>query len=260
MGSIPIAHPKKNEAILSDLIGHPIQKILKMFLKKNVKIDTLKCISLNKNCSRGVAQLVAHSLWERGVVSSSLAAPTIIFFQKISLIFRIFMKKISTLFICLAFLPSSLIHPASSENPKKFIRSLSSFGHQTSIKPPHTPKTYSARRKNGNRYLIKTQKKNLRPQAFADEKNLSNRLLNMFPDPKPIWQRFVTESGLTKSFAHQKMGTGSIKRLVHQAIENFDPLKNRSKLTLNQYREIILSHEPAIVACILNSRLTTEPL
>lgn len=28
--------------------------------------------------NRGVAQLVAHSLWERGVVSSSLAAPTII--------------------------------------------------------------------------------------------------------------------------------------------------------------------------------------
>lgn len=27
--------------------------------------------------SRGVAQLVAYSLWERGVVSSSLAAPTI---------------------------------------------------------------------------------------------------------------------------------------------------------------------------------------
>lgn len=26
---------------------------------------------------RGVAQLVAHSLWERGVASSSLAAPTI---------------------------------------------------------------------------------------------------------------------------------------------------------------------------------------
>lgn len=26
---------------------------------------------------RGVAQLVAHSLWERGVVSSSLATPTI---------------------------------------------------------------------------------------------------------------------------------------------------------------------------------------
>ncbi len=25
---------------------------------------------------RGMAQLVAHSLWERGVVSSSLAAPT----------------------------------------------------------------------------------------------------------------------------------------------------------------------------------------
>ncbi len=25
---------------------------------------------------RGVAQLVAYSLWERGVVSSSLAAPT----------------------------------------------------------------------------------------------------------------------------------------------------------------------------------------
>ncbi len=30
---------------------------------------------LLKDC-RGVAQLVAHSLWERGVVSSSLAAPT----------------------------------------------------------------------------------------------------------------------------------------------------------------------------------------
>ncbi len=29
------------------------------------------------NFSRGVAQLVAHSLWERGVASSSLAAPTI---------------------------------------------------------------------------------------------------------------------------------------------------------------------------------------
>lgn len=27
---------------------------------------------------RGVAQLVAHSLWERGVVSSSLATPTIL--------------------------------------------------------------------------------------------------------------------------------------------------------------------------------------
>lgn len=29
--------------------------------------------------SRGVAQLVAHSLWERGVVSSSLTTPTIFF-------------------------------------------------------------------------------------------------------------------------------------------------------------------------------------
>lgn len=30
-----------------------------------------------RNIRRGVAQLVAHSLWERGVVSSSLATPTI---------------------------------------------------------------------------------------------------------------------------------------------------------------------------------------
>ena len=34
--------------------------------------------TLHKEFDRGVAQLVAHSLWERGVVSSSLAAPTII--------------------------------------------------------------------------------------------------------------------------------------------------------------------------------------
>ncbi len=46
-GSIPVAHPI---AVLVE-----IEKI-----------------------SRGVAQLVAHSLWERGVASSSLATPTIL--------------------------------------------------------------------------------------------------------------------------------------------------------------------------------------
>ncbi len=38
--------------------------------------ELLLQIKILKMC-RGVAQLVAYSLWERGVVSSSLAAPTI---------------------------------------------------------------------------------------------------------------------------------------------------------------------------------------
>lgn len=46
-GSSPVAHPS--------LSGH---RVIEIFC-------------------RGVAQLVAHSLWERGVASSSLAAPTI---------------------------------------------------------------------------------------------------------------------------------------------------------------------------------------
>ena len=39
-----------------------------LFLHSSVILTYLSC--------RGVAQLVAHSLWERGVASSSLAAPT----------------------------------------------------------------------------------------------------------------------------------------------------------------------------------------
>ena len=35
---------------------------------------------INFEINRDVAQLVAHSLWERGVVSSSLAIPTILFY------------------------------------------------------------------------------------------------------------------------------------------------------------------------------------
>ena len=46
-GSSPVTHPKKLEIY-------------------------------SKKLCRGVAQLVAHSLWERGVASSSLAAPTIL--------------------------------------------------------------------------------------------------------------------------------------------------------------------------------------
>ena len=42
---------------------------LYLFLKSKLKI---------RYVCRDVAQLVAHSLWERGVVSSSLAAPTIL--------------------------------------------------------------------------------------------------------------------------------------------------------------------------------------
>lgn len=54
VGSIPTIHPK----------------------------SSLKCCNVLKNTvhwsqCRDVAQLVAHSLWERGVASSSLAIPTI---------------------------------------------------------------------------------------------------------------------------------------------------------------------------------------
>jgi hypothetical protein len=41
------------------------------------KLTTVEKFEILFLC-RGVAQLVAHSLWERGVVSSSLATPTII--------------------------------------------------------------------------------------------------------------------------------------------------------------------------------------
>ena len=51
-GSRPVAHPKQNQ----------------------------RSFEISKNSERrGVAQLVAHSLWERGVVSSNLTAPTIFF-------------------------------------------------------------------------------------------------------------------------------------------------------------------------------------
>lgn len=55
VGSIPTIHPTK------------IQK---------VTCKSLKNTYTGKIFIRGVAQLVAHSLWERGVVSSSLATPT----------------------------------------------------------------------------------------------------------------------------------------------------------------------------------------
>ena len=71
MGSSPIFHPKKFKFFVD---------ILKHLFIINASIDHIYMIcSINKDIKmcRGVAQLVAYSLWERGVVSSSLAAPTI---------------------------------------------------------------------------------------------------------------------------------------------------------------------------------------
>lgn len=68
VGSSPTVHPKF---------------YLLFFKKKYYKyiIPLLILILLSIKDNRDMAQLVAHSLWERGVVSSSLAIPTIFSFN-----------------------------------------------------------------------------------------------------------------------------------------------------------------------------------
>ena len=48
--------------------------------------------------NRGVAQLVAHSLWERGVASSSLAAPTILLRDYMKLSRLLFIASLCTMY------------------------------------------------------------------------------------------------------------------------------------------------------------------
>ena len=68
VGSIPTAHPKNHlKSFWKWVHWEHIQNFFQIFC-------------------RGVAQLVAHSLWERGAVSSSLAAPTIIHYFIIAII------------------------------------------------------------------------------------------------------------------------------------------------------------------------------
>ncbi len=67
VGSTPTTHPsKKCVLLIAQLTGS--RKILSIRPKMGIL-----------NVIRDVAQLVAHSLWERGVASSSLAVPTIFF-------------------------------------------------------------------------------------------------------------------------------------------------------------------------------------
>ena len=74
VGSTPTTHPKKLKFFVD---------ILKHLFIINPSVDIFRIFNIiffiNKDLKmcRGVAQLVAYSLWERGVVSSSLAAPTI---------------------------------------------------------------------------------------------------------------------------------------------------------------------------------------
>ena len=117
MGSSPIFHPihfwievKFTLNLISVLKVHHFQVVVenewRAILRSisNFLVDILKHLFIidasilyfwifvsffliNKDIKmcRGVAQLVAYSLWERGVVSSSLAAPTIKFFVAIYL-------------------------------------------------------------------------------------------------------------------------------------------------------------------------------
>ena len=62
-------------AVGSNPTIHP--KYFRQYYCLNLKYCAM--LYTTKEFDRGVAQLVAHSLWERGVVSSSLAAPTRIY-------------------------------------------------------------------------------------------------------------------------------------------------------------------------------------
>ena len=67
---------------------HPINQIF--FLALCVKKIYIFYVSYGIGTSRDVAQLVAHSLWERGVASSSLAIPTIFHSLKTSFNFSMY--------------------------------------------------------------------------------------------------------------------------------------------------------------------------
>lgn len=83
VGSSPTIHPKKITNFLA-------------IIKKNLRLI---------NVIRGVAQLVAHSLWERGVVGSSLATPTSFKNSLISLIYLFHQRILAKLYL------SVLSHP-----------------------------------------------------------------------------------------------------------------------------------------------------
>ena len=65
VGSIPTIHPT---------LPH---EILRIYIIVLWVAFSEKSFYISRKLDRGMAQLVAHSLWERGVASSSLAAPTI---------------------------------------------------------------------------------------------------------------------------------------------------------------------------------------
>ena len=72
VGSIPTIHPKKLKIAKKVAIIVKKLKIISALKKSNLKHQSFEIKSL----CRGVAQLVAHSLWERGVARSSRVAPT----------------------------------------------------------------------------------------------------------------------------------------------------------------------------------------
>ena len=73
---VGVAQSVEHQIVVLDVAGSsPVTHPSLLRLTRDLFLEVIFIMSWQY--SRGVAQLVAHSLWERGVVSSSLTTPTI---------------------------------------------------------------------------------------------------------------------------------------------------------------------------------------